>query len=266
MTENQRIGVGRTAEIYQYGVGQVVKLFRSGTPQSDVDREFALSTFAASAGVPTPRPTGLVDQNGRKGIVFQQVSGPTMLAALSKNPWSLSRQAKVLAHLHSQVHRHQAGPGLPRQVDILSNWIDKAPLLTDSEKERVLSYLGSLQPGEQLCHGDFHPDNIIIGDREWIIDWLNGMSGNPSGDVARTVLLLSFGSLPEGTPAVLRLALNAMRRRLCRKYIAAYPKPAQINFEPWLLPVAAARLKENLPEQEKSMLLDFVRQQLASHN
>ncbi len=266
MTELQRIGVGRTAEIYQHGPGEVVKLFRPGTPQFDVDKEFALSSFAASVGVPTPRPKGLVEQDGRKGIVFQQVSGPTMLAALSKNPWALSHQAKLLAHLHSQVHRHRADPGLPRQMDILSGWISKAPLLTDGEKERVLSYLNSLEPGEQLCHGDFHPDNIIIGEQEWIIDWLNGMSGNPAGDVARTVLLLSFGSLPDDTPGALRLAINAMRRRLCRKYIAAYPKAAQINFQPWLLPVAAARLKENLPEQEKNMLLDFVRQQLASKN
>ena len=46
----------------------------------------------------------------------------------------------------------------------------------------------------KLCHGDFNPSNIIVGDdgKLYVIDWVHASQGNASADVARTYLLLSL--------------------------------------------------------------------------
>ncbi|KAA8746258.1 phosphotransferase family protein [Paenibacillus sp. UASWS1643] len=47
----------------------------------------------------------------------------------------------------------------------------------------------TLPDQQQICHGDFHPDNVMLseaGDQYWVTDWMTGMSGDPAGDVARS--------------------------------------------------------------------------------
>ena len=43
----------------------------------------------------------------------------------------------------------------------------------------------------KVCHGDFNPSNIIIGEDgvPYILDWSHATQGNASADVARTYLL-----------------------------------------------------------------------------
>ena len=40
-------------------------------------------------------------------------------------------------------------------------------------KEKLLALLRRLDDGaRQICHGDFHPRNILLdGKKHWIIDW-----------------------------------------------------------------------------------------------
>ncbi|MFD1910018.1 phosphotransferase family protein [Paenibacillus rhizoplanae] len=59
----------------------------------------------------------------------------------------------------------------------------------------MLSRLAELPDGEKLCHGDFHPDNILMDDKLWVIDWMTGVRGNPAADVARSVIMFSIGGL-----------------------------------------------------------------------
>jgi len=43
--------------------------------------------------------------------------------------------------------------------------------------------LRELPDGEALCHGDFHPRNVIVdGDELTIIDWVDASSGPPAAD------------------------------------------------------------------------------------
>ncbi|MET1174803.1 phosphotransferase [Paenibacillus amylolyticus] len=58
-----------------------------------------------------------------------------------------------------------------------------------------------------MCHGDFHPDNVMLseaGDQYWVIDCMTGMSGDPAGDVARSWVILMSATLPEDTDPVIR--------------------------------------------------------------
>lgn len=53
---------------------------------------------------------------------------------------------------------------VPNYKDFLRNQIQKASLTLDKQQE-VLHMLNKLPDGNTLCHGDFHPGNIIISGR-----------------------------------------------------------------------------------------------------
>ena len=66
--------------------------------------------------------------------------------------------------------------------------------LDDSTRYELMTRLDGMPKHTKLCHGDFNPTNIIVGDdgKWYVIDWVHASQGNASADVARTYLLLSL--------------------------------------------------------------------------
>ncbi|MGZ9583679.1 phosphotransferase family protein [Paenibacillus marinisediminis] len=258
------IAYGRTAELLAYGEGHVLKLFRANIPTNLVEEEFRISMNVYRCGVAIPQPIQIVDYKDRKGIVYQKLTGATMLSVISKKPWSVHKESKRMASLHAAIHTNDV-LDLPNQKDILRACIERAPLLTSLEKDRIIQYLNGLKEGSKLCHGDYHPDNIILGEREWIIDWMTGMRGNPAGDVARSVLLLQLGTMPDETPRLINFFISRIRNQILKTYLKCYISYSKIDrdeVDNWILPIAAARLNEWIPEKEKQALVNLIRQRL----
>jgi len=169
-----------------------------------------------------------------------------------------------MAHAHAETHKRSVD-GLPRQKEMLEWRIRAAPYLSDAEKERIVQYLQTLPDGSQLCHGDYHPDNVMCGERFLVIDWMNAVSGNAAGDVARSVLLLRFGTLPDDMPALIRSFFSFARSRMLSRYESEYRKETGMRreqIESWMLPCAAARLVEGVPEAEKLQLVKYIKDRL----
>ncbi|SFB60038.1 Phosphotransferase enzyme family protein [Cohnella sp. OV330] len=262
-----RIGIGRTAEVYEYGEQRVLKLYHPGLSEEQAEMEYRACQAACRAGLPVPEPLELVRHDGRPGIVFEKLAGVTMLAALALGESSVAREAERMAQLQSRVHRVSV-QGLPSLKSSLIERIAHTSLLTDEEKKRLASLLSDLPDGDRLCHGDFHPDNILLGDQEWIIDWMTGTTGHPSADVARTALLLQYGSIPNEAPAEVVAWLVDMRVELLSGYLRAYSKETgttREQIERWMPPVAAARLCDWIPEAEKEALAAFIRRSIAGN-
>jgi len=128
--------------------------------------------------------------------------------------------------------------------------------LPDTLKQVALEALAQLPEDTVLCHGDFHPDNIVLSARGPIIlDWTDATLGHPLADVARTALLMQHAAVPPHIPG--RWLIETGRALWYRLYLRRYCQlrsisPAQVNS--WLLPVAAARLSEGIPEEEERLL------------
>lgn len=255
------IGQGRTADVYTYEEGKILKLYRPGFPKEAIHQEYIIAKLVCSLGLSVPQTYELIDFEDRTGIVLEYVRGTTLLQQISSKPWSVSACARLMAETHYHIHQYQAD--MPRnQQDILREAIGYTSMLEDSEKQDIYTYMDTLPKGNRLCHGDFHPDNILVGRKNWVIDWMTGMSGDPAGDVARTTLLLSLGSMPEGIPAVQRGTIQFLRNRLMKAYLRHYLKLSGItkaDVDRWQLPVAAARLAEGIPETEKQALVQLIR-------
>jgi len=249
------IARGRTAEIFLWKDNQVLKLFLDWCPAHWIEHEAQTTRAVHKAGLPVPAVEGMMEVEGRLGIVFERIDGPSMLGLLTSKPWKLFRRARTLAELHAGMHSREV-PELPSQRRGLERDIQRAGALPTPTKEVVLKVLGQLPEGSAVCHGDFHPDNIIMSSRgPIIIDWMAAKQGNPLADVARTCLLLRLGEPLPGTPR--RWLINWVRGLFHSIYLRAYLqlRPAsRQQIAAWQLPVAAARLNENIPGEEDQLL------------
>ncbi|NPV07003.1 MAG: phosphotransferase [Anaerolineae bacterium] len=252
------IGFGRTAEIREWGDGRVVKLFHPGFPQAAIEREASAAALAHSLGVPTPALFQTVEVDGRLGIVFQRVSGTTMLQDLARRPWMLLSHAYGLARLQAHLHQME-GSGLPDLRERLARRIERSSVLTPAEKAAIVRRLGDLPDGDALCHGDLHPDNVVLTrSGPVLIDWMNAACGHPAADAARTAITLRLSLPPEGQmSAWVALGRCLFYRLYLRHYLRIGPASA-CQLLAWELPVAADRACEGLPRKEVQALYALV--------
>lgn len=111
---------------------------------------------------------------GKRGIVYERVAGPTLTQVIAAKPWRIARAAGQLAALHAEMHRCEA-PGLPKQKEVLERRIRETSLLTEETKERIVERLNRLPEEVRLCHGDLHPENMMMtAQGPVVIDWMTG--------------------------------------------------------------------------------------------
>lgn len=72
----------------------------------------------------------------------------------------------------------------------LERQIKSVHKLDEKQKDNILNTLHSIKFEPRLCHGDFHPFNLILsGKNVNTIDWVDANSGDIRADVFRTYLL-----------------------------------------------------------------------------
>ena len=109
-------------------------------------------------------------------------------------------------------------------------------------RQRVLrDGLAELADGDRLCHGDFHPWNILGPlDSAMVVDWLDASRGNPASDVCRSYVLMKHAA-PELASAYLEL-------------YAAIGGTSRDEVLAWMPFVAAARLAEDVPQEADGLM------------
>ena len=268
MDKGELIGAGRTADVHAWGDERILKLFQDWMPAAAIEREFAITRVAREAGLPVPASDEIVKIDGRLGIVLERVRGPSMLKILETRPWEISSISRLLAELHARMHACILPLESFNQREQIERGIERAKGISEMEKQAILSILAGCPDGKVVCHGDFHPDNVILTEQgPVIIDWMTGTRGHPLGDVARTALLFQTGGLPPGISFGMRLLINALRELIFSLYLKRYLqiRPAsRSEVAAWRLPLLAARLSEveGYPK-EKKLILGRIRAGLA---
>jgi aminoglycoside phosphotransferase (APT) family kinase protein len=270
MEKGEWIGRGRTADIYAWGEDRILKLYKAFMSVQAVEQEFNVTRMAQAAGIPVPAADERIEVDGRPGILFERLSGSSMLQVLGAQPWKVVSMARQLAELHARIHRSILPAGLPTQRRQIERGIQAGASLPADIREAALARLAQLPEGQALCHGDFHPDNIMITARgPVIIDWMTGTRGHPLADVCRTSLVFQTSGLPPTAPLHMRLLLKVMRRTIDASYITRYlqlqPAASRPEIYTWQLPLMAARLceVEDYP-QEKQLILTRIRSLMAT--
>jgi aminoglycoside phosphotransferase (APT) family kinase protein len=257
----ERLGGGREADVYAWDEGRVVRLARDPSHAVRVEREALALEAARRAGVPVPAVYERLMIDGRPGVVLDRVDGDDLLVWLGRRPWALWPVARTLGRQHAALHRVEAPDGLPPLREELRRRL-RSRLVPADVRRLALARLERLPDGDRLCHGDFHPANLLRNGTGYaVIDWTNGSRGHPAADVARTVLLLGGGELPADSPPVVRRLERVARRVLRAGYLRAYGRELPLDealVRRWRPVCAAARLSEDI-EGERAELLAAAR-------
>lgn len=260
MEKGKLIGQGRTAEVFEWEQDKILKLFRAGLPKMVIEKEYEISANIYKQLSLVPKVYKLIEIDNRSGLIYERINGITMMKVIASKPWRVKKEAQRLAELHKSIQQ-KVDFELPNCKTRLKDNISKTELLQDDVKTRLYEYIDELEEDNILCHGDFHPDNVLITKNgEIIIDWMTATQGNPLADIARTSVMFKFGVVPVKM-YIEKQIINFIRNKFYLEYIKHYINLTGVKIEQieqWELPVAAARLTEWLPQNEKTALLKFI--------
>jgi aminoglycoside phosphotransferase (APT) family kinase protein len=261
----RKIAEGREAEIYAWEDGAVLRLLRNPQAQPQLEWERAAMEAARSSGVSVPAVLGVTTVRGRPGLIMERIDGVDLLTVVGKQPWQIFKVAPLAGELHASMHNVVAPESLPPLKLALRGRIEGSGLVPVHIGAFAAAALDALPEGDRLCHGDFHPGNVIANGKPVVIDWTNVTRGDPDADVARTNLMSRMGSLPPGTPLTLRAGALFGRNIMRVLYLRGYRRTRPVDMsavDRWEVAVAAARLTDNIPE-ERAALLKLLERRMA---
>ena len=233
------LGTGKEAEVFEYGTA-VVKLYNADRPKRSAFREAAILALAESFGLPVPEVHAVRQISGRWGVIMSHASAPSFADAVHREPDLLPAYLKEMALLHVRVHEHP-GTQFPGAKARLAADIAKAGILGRALQDAFLRRLAEMPEGDRLCHGDFHPLNVLgLPGRAVIVDWPNASRGDPAADVCRSYVLIRHSA-----PQIASAYVDA--------YAAVGDRSAR-EIRAWLPFIAAARLAEGAPDEEEELL------------
>jgi hypothetical protein len=233
------LAVGNVAEVFEYGP-RVVKLYKAEAAKPVAFREASTHAAVEALGLPVPKLWGVQTFGDRWGLVFDRVEQPSFAEQMRDDPEHASgyidSMVRLQIHINSQTAVHLAALNARLAANIAATG-----LLDGQRKHDLLARLAGMPEGEHLCHGDFHPMNIL-GTllQPIVIDWADARRGDPTADVCRSYLLMTLYATELATP-----------------YLDAYCETADMAREivlDWLPYIAAARLAENIPGEADRLL------------
>ncbi len=184
-------------------------LSRSSTRPSRLRRLQRGSQSCPHPGVRHPQPQGargfqLENANGW-ALATEKVPGTTLAEKMTAEPQRFGEYLEMFVDLQIEIHGHTS-PLLNRQRDKYARMIDS---LDRAQCHHALQPSGAPRRHDKefkVCHGDFNPSNVIVGDDGllYVCDWAHATQGSPAADVATTYLLFALNRGPgRGLPGAL---------------------------------------------------------------
>ena len=204
------IAKGNTAEVFDYAKGMVCKLFYLGYPVKGVKKEFQNAKLLYDLKLPVPKCYEQVYIKNRHGLIYEKIEGTDLFNDLM-NQDKYGVVLSILTNTHKELLQHECKL-LPSYKDFIRNTI------SDRYKD-LISFLDDLLDGNTLCHGDFHPGNLMM-DKDGgvkVIDFMNLCRGPREYDIARTYYLVGLSKLPEEMKGIDEFQM--MRERFAKDYL-----------------------------------------------
>jgi len=247
------LALGRTAEIYDWEPGWVLKLYFDYFDPGIANFEHRIATAISAAGITAPAVGEIVRVNGRVGLLYENCEGQSMDADLQEHFFHGPSHAQKMAKLHVEMHAKPMNANISSTRRRLEQKIRDAKPLPENLRNIALNALETMPDGDRLCHGDFHPGNILLSQpKSIIIDWTDASIGSPLADVARTSVIL-LGAAATESPMFLRKGIQILHTIYLHRYFQLCP--GELNeYRRWLPIVAAGRLNEGIDEQEDWLL------------
>lgn len=248
------IATGSRSVVREWGTDAVAKVPLASTPEGWVRYEASFTDAVWRCGAPVPKVLDLLVIEGREVSIFERVRGPSMWDAVVAEPSTAVVAGRELAELHALVLSIRPPLAVPDQATRLACKIRAA---VRAGRESAVEFLEQIPPlvrPRALCHGDFHPKNVMLGPNgPIVVDWFDVSSGEAAADIARTMLLLSGDGAVDGTdersPSHLPGASAEVLRTVADSYrgsIALLVEFSDVELERWRSVQMVARQSEEM--------------------
>lgn len=237
MNFDKIIAVRTSKTVYRDG-DKAVKVFDEGFKKSDILNEALNHARAEETGLPVPKllDVGVID--GKWAITTQYIKGKTLTELMEEHPEKKAEYLELFVDIQLDIHKRKA-PLMNKLKDKMNRKISATDLDATTRYE-LHTRLEGMPKHNKVCHGDFRPSNILIGDDgvNYIIDWSHATQGNASADAARTYLLFYLKGDAETAEQYLKL--------FCEK-----SDTAKQYVQTWLPIVAASQSVKGNPEEQE---------------
>ncbi len=183
----------------------VLRLFPEYREPEDAVGESEVQNALAGFGFPVPRVHFTCADKAILGgafFIMEFVEGEDMLTAASET------FPEKLGELHAALHKIDIEPLIEEQglsehelqqlgLDGIYNWLKEAAESNFPWLRKGVEWLLENRPPDpellSLCHGDFHPMNIMVKDGEvaGVIDWGNFRLADQVSDLANSINLFA---------------------------------------------------------------------------
>ena len=259
MEKGARIAQGARSEVLYWSETQVLKLMKD-VGSTFPENELKATTTAHGLGLPVPHVGELVEFDRRQGVLLERIEGRTLWDEMRSEWQTPEHSGRVMAKLHAAIHAQRA-PELPSLRAVHLTLIRDEAELPESIRDAVLNTVEGRPDSDAMCHGDFHPLNILMAPRGPVsIDWAASMKGDPLADVARTRLILNLIQDHTESERTREALLRAWR-----SYLVEYRRLRPFDDEDldaWRIPVAAMSLAIDRFPEDRPKLLRFIESRL----
>ena len=229
--------------IYRVG-DSTVKVFDSDFSKADILNEALNQARVEETGLNIPKIREVTTIDGKWAIISDYIQGKTLETLMAENPDKFDEYLKLFVDIQIEV-QSQTCPLLNKLWDKMNRKIAQTDLDATTRYD-LHTRLGGMPKHHKLCHGDFNPSNVIIGDdgKAYVIDWAHATQGNASADAARTYLLFCLSG--DNETADKYLDLFCIKTDTAKQYV-----------QKWM-PIVAASQTVKGNEKEREFLHSWV--------
>ncbi len=230
----------KSKKIYKAG-NYCVKLFDSDFSKADVLNEALNQARVEQTDLNIPKVEEVTKIDGKLALVMDYIKGKTLAELMKENPKKFDEYMDMFVDIQNDMHKRTC-PLLNKWHDKMHRKIDESGLDATTRYE-LNTRISGMPKHNKLCHGDFNPSNIIVGDdgKNYIIDWSHATQGNAGADAARTYLY--FNLYYDKKTADIYLDKFCAKTDTAKQYIQG-----------WLPILAASQLVKSLPEEREFLL------------
>ncbi len=258
---------GGEAEIYDLDPDRILRVLWRDNGKSE-EKDVILQEILANESIHVPKVYEYLHIQDRAACIMEKIHGDTLTNEMRKNIRVLVKVPHILAELQKKVSSIVMPDSYPSIRDLFT-FVTEHGRLQDKELTAFVAQLFNGQRTESmLCHGDFHPGNILVSNETMtIIDWSGSYSGNPIADIAHTYILMrQMPRLPGQSTGNYRV-MSFVARIIAARYLNAAKNLWGFDwatFSAWTVIMSFQRVTFGLPG-ERDDRIAYIRKCLSLH-